>query len=161
MDISNVIDRLDALVNTSSKLPTSRNRIVDADKIMELVEQLRLSIPQDIRAAQEVIERKDAILNQAQIDARRTRSEAEDEYRARLDQNELIASARQKSESLLEDAEQRANSLIQRAEVESKSSRTEADAYVVQSLRTLEKEMSTVLGSVRRGLDSLGATVQI
>ena len=161
MDISNVIDKLDALVNTSSKVPTSRNRIVDADKLMELIEQLRLSIPQDIRAAQEVIERKDAILNQAQVDARRTRGEAEDEYRTRLDQNELMVSARHKSEEILADAERRSGDMVQRAEVESRSSHADADAYAVQTLRNLEREMSLVLGSVRKGLDSLGATVQI
>ena len=161
MDISNVIDRLDALVNTSAKVPTTRNRVVDADKLMELVEQLRLTIPQDIKAAQEVIEKKDAILNQAQVDARRTRGEAEDEYRTRLDQNDLMVTARQKSEALLEDAEQKANNMVQRAEVESRSSRAEADAYAVQTLRNLEREMSTVLGSVRRGLDTLGATIQV
>ena len=162
MDISNVIDRLDALVNTSAKVPASRNRVVDAGKLMELVEQLRLTIPQDIRAAQEIIERKDAILNQAQIDARHTRNEAEEEYRVKLDQHELMATARQKSEALLQDAEYKANSALQRAEVESKSSRADADAYAVQTLRNLEREMSSALGSVRRGLDSLGAsTVQV
>ena len=58
MDIVNVIDRLDALLNTSRKMPATRSRIVDADKVMELVEQLRLAIPQDVRAAQEVIEKR-------------------------------------------------------------------------------------------------------
>ena len=159
MDISNVIDRLEALVNTSGKVPASRNRVVDAGKLTELVEQLRLTIPQDVRAAQEIIERKDAILNQAQTDARRIRGEAEEEYKIKLDQNELMDTARQKSEALLEDAEYRANSIIQRAEVESKSNRAEADAYTIQTLRNLEREMSTLLGSVRKGLDTMGSTM--
>ncbi|MCE2462747.1 MAG: hypothetical protein J4F46_02375 [Dehalococcoidia bacterium] len=159
MDISNVIDRLEALVTTSGKMPASRNRVVDEGKLTELVEQLRLTIPQDVRAAQEIIERKDAILNQAQADARRIRGEAEEEYRVKLDQNELMTTARQKSAALLEDAEYKANSIVQRSEAESKSNRAEADAYAVQTLRNLEREMSALLGSVRKGLDTMGATM--
>ena len=55
MDIINVIDKLEALVNTSRRLPTTRSRLVDEEKVMELVEQLRLSIPQDVRSAKEII----------------------------------------------------------------------------------------------------------
>ena len=160
MDIANVIDRLDALVNTSRKMLATRSRLVDADKVMELVEQLRLSIPQDIRAAQEVLDRKDTILNQAQIDARRSRSEAEDEFRARVDQNEVVTSARHKAQELLEEAEQKANRLTQQAEAESRNSRAEADSYCVQALRNLEQELNSVLTTVRKGLDALGANVR-
>ena len=161
MDIINVIDRLDALVNTSRKVPGSHNRLVDADKVTELVEQLRLSVPQDMRAAQEVIERKDTILNQAQIDARRIRSEAEEEFKARLDQNELTAAARRKAEELSEESERKANRLIEQAETEARNSQAEADTYVIQALRNLEQEMTSVLTSVRKGLDSLGAAVRV
>ena len=103
MDIINVMDRLEALVNTSSKVPATRSKLVDEEKISELLEQMRLAIPQDMRAAQEVIERKDAILNQAQVDARRVRREAEDEFATRLDQNELMAAARKRAEELDQD----------------------------------------------------------
>ena len=161
MDIVNVIDRLDALVNTSRKMPATRSRLVDAERVMELVEQLRLSIPQDITAAQEVINRKDAIINQVQIDARRIRTEAEDESRARLDQNEIMVAARRKSEEMAEEAEHRANRLMEQVEAESKTIRDEADAYVVRALRNLETEMTSVLTAVRKGLDTLGANVRV
>ena len=161
MDISNIIDKLDALVNTSSKVPATRSRLVDAEKAMELLEQLRLAIPQDVRAAQEVIEKKDAIINQAQVDARRTRAEAEDEFAARLDQNELVVAARHKAEQFTEEAERRASRITEQAESESRNARTDVDAYVIQTLRGLEQEMTSVLGSVRKGLDTLGANVRV
>jgi len=160
MDIVNVIDRLEALVNTSRRVPATRARLVDAEKVVELVEQLRLAIPQDVRSAQEVIEKKDNILNQAQIDARRTRSEAEEEFKARLDQNDLNVAARRQSEETISEAEIKADRMIEQAEVESRTTRSEADAYVAQSLRNLEGELTSVLSSVRKGLDSLGATVR-
>ena len=159
MDIINVIDKLEALVNTSRRLPATRSRLVDDEKVMELVEQLRLSIPQDVRSAKEVIERKDTILNQAQIDARRTRSEAEEEFKTRLDQNDLLVTARRQSEEMLSEAERKASRLMELAETEARTNRTESDAYVVETLRSLEGELTSVLASVRKGLDTIGATV--
>ena len=161
MDIINVIDRLDALVNTSTKVPATRSRLVDMEKVMELLEQLRLTIPQDVKAAQEVIERKDAILNQAQIDARRTRNEAEEEFVARLDQNEILVAARAKAQILVEEADEKAGKLLERVETESRTTQAQSDAYVVQSLRSLEQELTSVLASVRKGLDTVGATVHV
>ena len=161
MDIINIMDKLEALVYTSSKVPATRNRLVDADKIMELIEQLRLAIPQDVRASQEVLEKKDTIINQAQIDARRTKNEAEEEFRARLDQNDLVVAARYKAQQLVEEAEDRANRVMEQADAESRTTRVDADAYSIQTLRSLEHELTSVIGSVRNGLDALGATVQV
>ena len=161
MDIINVIDKLDALVNTSRKLPGTRARLVDAEKVMELVEQLRLSIPQDIRAAQEVLQSKDSLVSQAQIEARRIRGEAEEEFKARLDQHELATAAQLKADEVLSESERRADRIIELADAEARNNRTETDAYIVQSLRSLERELATVLSTVRKGLDTVGATVQV
>ena len=122
---------------------------------------MRLAIPQDMRAAQEVIERKDAILNQAQVDARRVRREAEDEFATRLDQNELMAAARKRAEELDQDIERKATRLMEQAVSESRNSRADADAYVVQTMRKLENEMTSVLASVRKGLDALSLEVPV
>ena len=161
MDIINVIDRLDALLNTSPKVPATRSRLVDAEKVMEVVEQLRLAIPQDIRAAQEVIDKKDAIINQAQIDARHTREQAESEFKARLDDNDLMTAARHRAERLTDESESKAATLIQEAEAAANNSRAEADTYIVQALRNLDRELNNVLTTVRKGLDTIGATVQV
>ena len=161
MDITNIIDRLDALVNTSRRMPATRNRLVDEEKMAKLLEQLRLAIPQDIRSAQEVIEKKDAILTQSQLDARRIRNEAEEEFAARLDENELVVAARSQAEAVAEETERKANRLMEQAESESRRNRVDADSYVIETLRNLERETSNVLSSVRKGLDTLGATVQV
>ena len=159
MDILNIIDRLEALGTTSRVMPGTGNRLVDAERLNEVVEQLRLAIPQDLRAAQEVIERKDNILSQAQIDAKRTKSQAEAEFRNRVDQSDVLATARRHAAELEEEAERKATRMTNQAATEAQRNRTEADAYVLQTLRRLETEMTSILGTVRRGLDALDAPV--
>ena len=134
---------------------------MEEDKLLKLVEQLRLAIPQDMRAAQEVIEKKDSIIAQAQIEARRIRNEAEDDYAAKLDQNEMLVTARRQSEDLLAEAEQKASRMVDHAEIESRRTRSDSDAYVIDSLKNLEREATQILGSVRKGIDSLSSAVHV
>ena len=155
IDIINVIDRLEALIETSKAVPVSGNALVDKKKVTELLDQLRLAIPQEIRAAEEVLSQKDHILNQALLEARRTKSQAEDEYRDRLDQNELVVVAENRAEETLREAEQQADRLLRQSEADAKARRTEADAYALRGLRALERELNTLSGSVRKGIDLL------
>ena len=74
---------------------------------MELVDQLRLTIPEEIRSAEDVLSQKDQILNTAANDARRTKSMAEDELRDRLNSNELVIQAEARAAESVRDAEDR------------------------------------------------------
>ena len=120
---------------------------------MELVDQLRLAIPQEVRSAEEVISQKDQIINQAQVDARRTKSKAEEDYRERLDQSELVAVAERRAEETLKEAEQKAGQMLMRCEDEARNKCSDADAYALRSLRNLEKELNSLTGSVRKGIE--------
>ena len=161
IDIVNVIDRLETLVNTSRTVPVSGNIMVEKKKIMELVDQLRLAIPQEVKAAEEILHRRDNIVNQAANEARHTKAKAEEEYRERLDKTEILTHAQKKAEEMLGDAEHRAARMVQQAEHESESRRTDADAFALQSLRALERELNTLSGSVRKGIDLLAGNAAL
>ena len=131
----------------------SGNILIDRKKAMELVDQLRLAIPQEVRSAEEVLSQKDQIINQAQVDARRTKSKAEEDYRNRLDQSEIVAMAEHRAEETLKDAQQKAGQMLMRSQDEAKNKCTDADAYALRSLRNLEKELAALTGSVRKGIE--------
>ena len=135
----------------------SGNVLIDKKKAMELLDQLRLAIPQEIMAAEEVLTEKDQILNLALLEARRTKAQAEDEYRERLDQHDITVMAENRAQEMLGQAEERAERLARQSESQARSRRSEADAYALQSLRALERELSALNGSVRKGIDLLAA----
>jgi hypothetical protein len=157
IDIINVVDRLETLINGSKVMPMSSSLLVDKKKIMELVDQVRLSIPQEMKAAEEVLAQKDQIINSAMVEARRAKTKAEDEFREKLNQNEL----RKRAEEMLREAEQRAARIIEQAEVESQARRTEADAYALRCLRAFERELISLNGSVRKGIDLLAGNALV
>jgi hypothetical protein len=122
---------------------------------MELVDQLRLTIPEEIRSAEDVLSQKDQILNTAATDARRTKSMAQDELRDRLNNNEVVTQAETRAADSVRDAEERITRMLQQSEAEAESRKTEADAYALRSLRNMEIELGKLTGSVRKGIEVL------
>ncbi len=145
------------MVGTAKTMPMTGALLLDKDKLMELVDQLRLSIPQEVKNAEEVLTQKDEIINNALMDARRARVRAEDEFHEKLGQHEL----RKKAEDMLKEAERRANRLVEQAEAECAAKRTEADAYALRSLRAFESELQSLNASVRRGIDMLAGNALV
>jgi len=146
---------LETLVETSKSVPVSGNVLIDKKKVMELVDQLRLTIPEEVRSAEDILSQKDQILNTAQNDARRTKSMGEDELRDRLRQSEVVTLAEAKAADTVREAEERITRMLQQSEAEALSRRTEADAYALRSLRSMELELDKLVGSVRKGIQVL------
>ena len=154
IDIINIIDRLEILINNSKVMPITGSLMMDRAKLIELVDQLRLGVPQEVKAAEEVLSQKEQIMNLAMADARRAKAKAEDEFSQQLTQSEQ----QRRAEEILHDAEERASRILQMAEAEAQSRRTEADAYALRTLRSLEREVNGISGSVRKGIDMLAGS---
>lgn len=155
MEIVNIIDRLEALINTSLKMPGTQRTLLDANKVQELMDQLRLSVPQDVKAAQEILAKKDDILNQADGDRRRIKAQAEEEFRSRLNDTEVMGEALKKSTEMLGEAERKASKTTGQADVEARTKIAEADAYAAKTLRNLERQLTSNLTSIRNGISVL------
>lgn len=152
MEIVNILDRLEALITTSLKVPVAQRTLLDVKKVQELMDQLRMAIPTDVRAAEEIIIKKDDIINLAEAERRRTKSKAEEEFRARLQNTEIMQEAERKSRNMMDEAQRKASRLIAQAETELETRKAEVDAYAAQALRNLETQLTANLTSIRNGL---------
>ena len=128
--------------------------MVDKARLNELVAQLRMEIPQEIRRAEEMLSRKDDIISSAVSEANQSRQNLEQEFRSRLNDHELS----RKADEMLRDAETRSRRIIDQAEQEAENRRNQADAYALRTLRNLERELAAAAGSVRKGIDVLAGS---
>lgn len=141
-------------MDSSKSVPLSNNVMVDKSKINELVAQLRMAVPQEIRRAEEMLSRKDDIMSSAVSEAHQARQQLEQDFRTRLGEHELG----RKAEEMLREAEASARRMIDQAEREAENRRNQADAYALRTLRDLERELTTATGSVRQGIDMLAGS---
>ena len=90
MDILHLVDRLEELFNNSRAIPLTHNVIVDEDKFLDIIDQMRISIPEEVKKAQEVFTKKDRFMAQAQEEANRTLQLARDKANDLVDKEALF-----------------------------------------------------------------------
>ncbi|RPI30477.1 MAG: ATPase [Chloroflexota bacterium] len=144
MDILHLIDRLEEILNDSRPFPLTHSVIVDEDKVLDLIDQMRVAIPEEVKKAQQLLAQRDRLLAQAQEEANRT-----------------LALAREKSEQLVERdaivqaAQARAEQIVAQARADIENSQREADEYAMDTLVRLEVELDRALTQVRNGIHTL------
>ena len=144
MDILHLVDRLEELFNESRPIWLTHSVIVDEDRMLDLIDQMRVAIPEEIKKAQQVISQRDRVLAQAKEEANRTIALAKEKAEKRLEDNEIIQSAKI-----------RADQIIDQAHKEAASTQREADKYILESLTTLEVTIDRLLSQVRNGINTL------
>ena len=144
MDILNLIDRLEELFNSSRAVPFSKNILVDEDKFLDLIDQMRVTIPEEIKNAQKMFSDRDRTLAQAQEQAQRTIRMAREQSADILERDSMVEEAKARGERVLE-----------QARLDAEATRLEADEYVLESLTNLEREMERVLSQIRNGMREL------
>ena len=128
---------------------------MDAEKILDIVDQIRVAVPAEVREAQEFLEKREGIINQSLLEARRIRSAAEDESRTRVQESEILKESLRRSEESMVDAQRRAERIRAEAEKEAQHRMAEADKYAKESLYKLETQLAAILASVRKGIEVL------
>jgi cell division septum initiation protein DivIVA len=119
MDILQLIDRLEELFNDAKAVPFTHNVVVDEDKMLELIDQLRITIPEEVKKAQQVVAQRDRVMAQAQEEANRTLQIARDKA-DQLVQKDMIA----------QEGQRRAEQILSQARAEAEAVRADADNYV-------------------------------
>ena len=133
----------------------SKRRLVDPDQLMELVDQLRVAVPQDVSEAEEILRKREDLLNQSLGEARRIRASAETEYRSRVDESELIKESEKQGQKIIDDAHEKAKRILEIAENDAQAHRGSADRYSQEALYKLEVEVAGLLTTVRNGIEEL------
>jgi len=144
MDILHLVDRLEELFNESRTVPFTRNAVVDEDKMLDIIDQMRVTIPNEVKQAQQILAQRDRFLAQAQEEATR-----------------IVALAREKSEQMIEhetivkSAMSRADQILAQARLDAQATRRDADDYVVEGLQRLDAEITRLQSQVRNGIRKL------
>jgi vacuolar-type H+-ATPase subunit H len=144
MDILQLIDRLEELFNESKAIPLTRNVMVDEDRMLDIIDQMRIAIPEEVKKAQQLLGQRDRVLAQAQEEANRTIEIA----RQKADQ--LVA-----KDMVMQEAQRRAEQILAQARNEAEGIRADADDYVIDSLTQLQAELERISNLVHNGIQAV------
>lgn len=141
MDIQHIVDRLEQALNESTRIPMSAFLLVNEEKVYNLLDQMRVAVPEEIKRANRVEAEKDRILAQAKEEAERIRE------LARQEAGELV-----KRDAIVSAAQHRAENIVERARRDTEALRQDADVYIMDVLNRLEEDLTRTLKVVQNGL---------
>ena len=150
MDILHLVDRLEELFNESRLIPLTHSVIVDEDRMLEIIDQMRISIPDEVKKAQQILAQRDRVLAQSQEEANRTISLAKKKLEELVNRDAIVEAAQTRAEQILIQARADAE-LIHR----------DADDYIIETLGSLEAELTRLIDQARNGIAKLTSEQQI
>jgi vacuolar-type H+-ATPase subunit H len=144
VDILYLLDQLEEVLGAGSHLPLTSRTLVDEQEILDILDQIRVSIPEEIKAARRVSQDRDQLISEARVEADRIIREAEERAAGRVAEHTLVRSA-----------ETRAAEIEDRALRTAEQVRHDAEAYAYRVLERLRDQISQVGTTVDRGLQEL------
>ena len=178
MEIVQIVEELQSLSSNGTRVPGFRRKVlVDIDRLMGLAEKLHSSVPASVMEAQEILNQRESIINQARLEAQRvkgaaseeasaTTTKADREHASRVDESEIVKGAEAKAQEIrdeamaegqqiVQDAQKKVYRMMNEAEALANSRRDSADQYSREVLFNLEERLAGLLGQVRKGIDIL------
>lgn len=149
MDIQHLVDRLEDLIDEGRHMPFSKFTLIDEERALELIDQMRISIPEEIEKAARIIAQKERVLAQANEEAARILQMTRQKGEEMLDQETSVQAARGRAQMIIDQALQEAARIS-----------TDADNYVVQVLRELETRLLQNINVVRNGINEVVVQAQ-
>ncbi|MEW6046457.1 MAG: hypothetical protein AB1609_08240 [Bacillota bacterium] len=136
-----LLERLEHLITSAPTVPLSGRCMVRADEVLQVIDRIRRTLPEEVAQAAELLSRREAILQESQAEAERIVLKAE-EYAARLvRESDVLRQAEQEGERLLAESRRRA------AELE-----TGANEYADSVLLMVQQALEKTLGEIQRHL---------
>ena len=141
IDIIFLVERLESLLANGKKLPLTNNVVVDQNAALGLIDELRVAVPEEVRAAKRINSEGERIIEKAQEEAERILGRAQEQAAFLIDERGLTQAGEEESRRI-----------INRAESDAAEIRRGADEYAVSVLVGLEGDVVKTLQSIKKGI---------
>ncbi|HEY4946021.1 MAG TPA: hypothetical protein VIH94_07735 [Candidatus Limnocylindrales bacterium] len=138
------VERLEAMIANGRKLPLTSNVVVDQAAALDLIDELRHAVPEEIQSARRINAEGERILERAQQESERIVAKAQEQAAFLIDER-----------GLTETAEAEGRQIVAEASAEADDVRRGSDEYAAEVLVNLEGEVVKALQSIRRGIELL------
>jgi hypothetical protein len=135
------VERLESMVANGRKLPLTTNVVVDQAAALDLIDELRHAIPEEVQSARRISAEGERIIERAQREAEDIIGRAQEQAAFLIEERELTRAAQEESARIIE-----------AAEVDAEEVRRGADEYAASVLITLEGEVVRTLQGIKRGI---------
>jgi hypothetical protein len=153
-------------VGEARKLPVGGGAVISRQRLLDLIDRMRVAVPKEVYDAREIIEKREEVLADAGAEASRLIARAQEEVETRLKETEVVKASEERARQILAQAQARMEELSREAEAQAaarlddaqaaaREQMREADVYALQTLKKLETELNEFIATVQRGMETL------
>ena len=137
MDIMEIIEIMEETIDKASSIPLTGKILLDKEEILDYIQEMRLSYPDEVKEAKWVKEERERIISEAETRADSMIKTAETKMLQMVDENEITKQAQEYANSLVEEAKAQSTKLI-----------TDSDQYADDILGDVERRLEMLLKKV-------------
>ena len=146
MDVLVLIDKLDDTIHNAKPVPLTDQVRVDKEEVYDILDQMRATIPEEIKQARWIVKERQEMLAEAKREAERLIAEAREQAEREASQQEVVKLAERQAHELMEQARSR-----------ERETRLGAEDYADGILENLEVNLGKFLAAVQRGREQLAS----
>ena len=106
MTVLDLLEELEDIVNTTSTVPLTNKVMVDGEEILEIVKDIRQSLPDDVQQAKWIKEQKDNIIAEAKQEYEKVQIEAKKHADYLVDEHQIVSKAQKKADGIQKEAQE-------------------------------------------------------
>ena len=144
MEVLRLIDEIEDIIEDANNVPFSKRIVLDADELLEIIKEIRIKLPDEIKQASWIKDERQRILAEAQSDADNIINEAENKL------EELI-----EEEKVSKMAKKRAEEIINKSQEDAKEIRLGAMEYADSLLLESQEKLKEVIGLINKNRKEL------
>ena len=146
MNVMETLDEIDEMLEKSKAFPLAPHKVmIDGDRLRELIDDIRLNLPKELKRAQLIDYDCDRIMKEAQENAEKTVREAENHAKTMVEESVIM-----------EEAKKKAHEVISKTKVKCDETKEATAQYVIQSLSNTEKQIAAALAEIKKERESWG-----
>lgn len=142
--LDQVLEQIEDLLDNSMKIPFSNKIMVDKEEMLELITDIRLRLPNEIKQSKWVIEERNKILIEAQNEAEGKIKLTESKVNQLINEHEITKKAYEQSEEIIESAKK-----------VSREMRLGAKEYADEILHNIQENIKNVMEQSHQGFEKI------
>lgn len=160
--IEQLITEIEEYIDGCKAQPFSNNKkiIVDKDEMEELLVELRLRTPEEIKKYQKILSNKDAILTDATRQAEEMLAQATQQTKDLLDEHEIIMQAHAQADEIIRSATLRGQQIVDQASVEANAIREATIRYTDEMLRSMQDIIAHTLEGAKTRFETFSSSLE-
>lgn len=155
MSVSTILDEIENLVVDAKRMPLTNSIFISESDLVRLLDNLRQELPNELANAQEIMDSRDELLNEARVQGEEIISRAKETAEQMTDESKIVHESQEKAQLIMEQTKAQAKELYENSYQQARQLRLNANNYANQVFDHLILNVGNALEVLKQARDEL------